>query len=75
MTPHKVGSSAPGSTNELLGGTLLEDAKAAIQGLKSGNAVLVTAAGSGFIAEAKDVSSNNVAVTGGRYNGNATTIS
>jgi trimeric autotransporter adhesin len=60
--------------NELLSGTLLEDANAAIQGLKSGNAVLVAAAGSGFIADAKDVSGNNVPVTGGAFNGNATTI-
>jgi len=60
--------------NELLSGTLLEDTNAAIQGLKSGNAALVAAAGSGFIADAKDVSGNNVPVTGGKYNGNATTI-
>jgi hypothetical protein len=60
--------------NELLSGTLLEDANAAIQGLKSGNAALVAAAGSGFIADAKDVSGNNVPVTGGKFNGNATTI-
>jgi hypothetical protein len=60
--------------NELLSGTLLEDANAAIQGLKSGNAALVAAAGSGFIADAKDVSGNNIPVTGGVYNGNATTI-
>jgi hypothetical protein len=60
--------------NELLSGTLLADTNAAIQGLKSGNAALVAAAGSGFIADAKDVSGNNVPVTGGKYNGNATTI-
>jgi hypothetical protein len=60
--------------NELLSGTLVADANAAIQGLKSGNAALVAAAGSGFIADAKDVSGNNVPVTGGQYNGNATTI-
>jgi hypothetical protein len=60
--------------NELLSGTLLEDANAAIQGLKSGNTALVAAAGSGFIADAKDVSGNNIPVTGGKYNGNATTI-
>ena len=60
--------------NELLSGTLVADSNAAIQGLKSGNAALVAAAGSGFIADANDVSGNNVPVTGGKYNGNATTI-
>jgi len=48
--------------------------RAAIQGLKSGHAALAAAAVAGFIADAKDVSGNNVPVTGGKYNGNATTI-
>jgi len=52
----------------LLVGRLRQNAvtawKAAIQGLKSGNAALA-AARAGFNADAKDVSGNNVPVTGG----------
>lgn len=48
--------------------------QAAIQGFKSGNAALAAAAGAGFIADAKDVSGNNVPVTGGKFNGAANSM-
>jgi len=55
-------------------GTLAADSKAMIQGLLSGNAAQVRAAGAGFVADAADVSGNNVPVGGGTFNTAGTTI-
>jgi len=62
--------------NELGGhsGTLAADAAAMIQGLKSGNVAQVQAAGLGFVADATDVSGNNVPVGGGTFNTAGTTL-
>jgi hypothetical protein len=72
--------------NELLNGTLEADSSTAIkalQGILNGdtgsalaadNAAL-SAAGSGFVADAMDVSGNNIAVGGATYVGTATTVS
>jgi hypothetical protein len=71
--------------NELLGGTLLADSKAAVHGLTgiangdSGTALAadqaqILAAGMGFAADANDVSGNNIPVGGGTYVGTATTV-
>jgi trimeric autotransporter adhesin len=71
--------------NELNNGTLEADSAAAIKGLmgilnhdtgaalKADNAMIV-AAGSGFSADAKDVSGNNIAIGGATYVGTATTV-
>jgi len=71
--------------NELLGGTLQADTNAAVHGLTgimngdTGAALAadqaeITAAGSGFAADAMDVSGNNIPVGGGAYVGTATTV-
>ena len=71
--------------NELQSGTLLADTNAAVQGLKgiangdSGAALAadqaeIQAAGQGFIADAADVSGNNVPIGGGTYVDTATTV-
>lgn len=54
--------------NELLSGTLEADAAAAIQAISSGNVDQATAAATGFIADAADVSGNNIPVGGGTFN-------
>src|SRR5581483_9465686 len=64
--------------NELLGGTLLADTNNAVQGLKgilggdTGSALAadqaqIQAAGTGFVADAADVSGNNIPIGGGSY--------
>ncbi len=71
--------------NELLSGTLLADANNAVAGLKgiaagdtgaalAADQAQITAAGVGFVADANDVSGNNVPVGGGSYVGTATTV-
>jgi trimeric autotransporter adhesin len=71
--------------NELLGGTLQADTNAAVHGLTgimngdTGAALAadqaeITAAGSGFAADAMDVSGNNIPIGGGAYVGTATTV-
>ena len=71
--------------NELLSGTLLADSNAAVAGLTgilngaTGTALAadmaqINAAGQGFVADAKDVSGNNIPVGGGSYVGTATTV-
>ncbi len=71
--------------NELLSGTLLADSNTAVHaltGIMNGdtgaalaadNAALV-AAGQGFVADANDVSGNNIPLGGGHYVGTATTV-
>jgi hypothetical protein len=54
-------------------GTLAADATAMVDGLKTGNAAEVQAAGTGFVADAQDVSGNNVPSGGGTYNTAGTT--
>jgi trimeric autotransporter adhesin len=72
--------------NELLSGTLEADSAAALKGLMgilnhdTGAALAadkadLAAAGMGFVADAKDVSGNNIPVNGGTYVGTATTVS
>jgi hypothetical protein len=72
--------------NELLHGTLQADTAAAVQGLQgilngdqgaalAADKAMVAAAGQGFVADAMDVSGNNIPVNGGNYVGTATTIS
>jgi len=71
--------------NELQGGTLLADTTNAVNGLKgilngdTGTALAadqaqIQAAGQGFIADAADVSGNNIPVGGGTYVDTATTV-
>jgi hypothetical protein len=68
--------------NELLSGTLKTDsanAVAALQsvaanGLNATNAAQLVAAGVGFVADADDVSGNNLPTGGGAFVGNATTV-
>ena len=71
--------------NELQSGTLLADSKAAIQGLQgiakgdTGTALAadraeIQAAGQGFVADAADVSGNNIPIGGGTYVDTATTV-
>lgn len=71
--------------NELSDGTLKADSAAAEQGLTgilhgdTGNALAadkaeILAAGQGFVADANDVSGNNIPVGGGTYVGTATTV-
>ena len=55
-------------------GTLAADSKTMIQGLLSGNTAQVQAAGVGFVADAMDVSGNNVPVGGGSFNTTGTTV-
>ena len=72
--------------NELLSGTLLADTNNAVQGLTAiengatGTALAaakaqIVAAGTGFVADANDVSGNNLPVGGGSYVGTATNVS
>lgn len=72
--------------NELLSGTLLADTNNAVQGLKgiangdTGTALAadqaqIQAAGTGFVADANDVSGNNVPLGGGSYVGTSVTVS
>jgi hypothetical protein len=71
--------------NELRSGTLLADTNNAVHGLQgiangdTGTALAadqaqITAAGQGFIADANDVSGNNVPLGGGSYVGTSTTV-
>jgi|SRR5215469_648536 len=70
--------------NELLSGTLLADTNAAVTALNdaianngvvsAADAAMMHAAGSGFQADAMDVSGNNVPIGGGSYVGDATTV-
>jgi trimeric autotransporter adhesin len=67
--------------NELLSGTLKTDSATAVaalqsveaNGLNATNAAQLVAAGVGFVADADDVSGNNLPTGGGSYVGNATT--
>jgi hypothetical protein len=71
--------------NELLSGTLLADTNNAVHGLTgivngdtganlTADQNQILAAGSGFVADANDVSGNNVPIGGGSYVGTATTV-
>ena len=68
--------------NELLSGTLKTDSANAIAGLQSveanglnaTNAAQLVAAGVGFVADANDVSGNNLPTGGGSYVGSSTTV-
>ncbi len=68
--------------NELLSGTLKADSANAVAGLQSietnglnaTNAAQIVAAGVGFVADANDVSGNNLPTGGGSYVGSATTV-
>lgn len=68
--------------NELLSGTLKTDTANAVAGLQSveangvnaTNAAQLVAAGVGFVADADDVSGNNLPTGGGSFVGNATTV-
>jgi len=71
--------------NELLGGTLLTDTNAAVQGLQgimggdtgaalAADQAQIQAAGMGFVADANDVSGNNIPLGGGSYVGTSTTV-
>jgi trimeric autotransporter adhesin len=71
--------------NELLSGTLLADTNAAVKGLTgilnhdagaalAADHAMITAAGTGFAADAMDVSGNNLPVGGGTYVGTAHTV-
>src|SRR5215831_16483828 len=71
--------------NELNNGTLQADTAAAVKGLTgilngdTGDALaadnaMITAAGQGFVADANDVSGNNIPIGGGTYVGDATTV-
>jgi hypothetical protein len=68
--------------NELLSGTLKTDTANAVAGLQSveanglnaTNAAQLVAAGVGFVADADDVSGNNLPTGGGSYVGSATTV-
>jgi trimeric autotransporter adhesin len=71
--------------NELLGGTLKADTSTALQALNdilhhggsvsAADAAQLTAAGVGFVADAADVSGNNIPNGGGSYVGTSTTVS
>ena len=71
--------------NELLGGTLNADTANAVHGLQgilngdTGDALAadqaqIQAAGAGFVADAGDVSGNNIPLGGGTYVGDATSV-
>ena len=68
--------------NELISGTLKTDSANAVAGLQSiestglnsTNAAQLVAAGVGFVADADDVSGNNLPTGGGSYVGNSTTV-
>ncbi|MGJ4895639.1 MULTISPECIES: hypothetical protein [unclassified Bradyrhizobium] len=72
--------------NELNNGTLQADSATAIKGLQgilngdtgaalTSDLAMLTAAGEGFVADANDVSGNNIAIGGATYVGSATTVS
>ena len=72
--------------NELLSGTLEADSANALKGLTgilngdkgaalAADQAMLNAAGAGFVADAKDVSGNNIAIGGATYVGTATTVS
>ncbi|MGJ4929977.1 hypothetical protein ACQR1I_28610 [Bradyrhizobium sp. HKCCYLS2038] len=72
--------------NELNNGTLQADSATAIKGLQgilngdtgaalTADLAMLTAAGEGFVADAMDVSGNNIAIGGASYVGSATTVS
>ena len=72
--------------NELNHGTLEADTNAAVKGLMgilnhdtgaalAADNAMITAAGQGFVADANDVSGNNIAIGGATYVGTATTVS
>jgi trimeric autotransporter adhesin len=72
--------------NELLSGTLEADSANAVKGLTgilngdhgaalAADNAMITAAGMGFTADAKDVSGNNIAIGGATYVGTAVTVS
>jgi len=71
--------------NELLSGTLLADTTNAVHGLTgiangdteanlTADQAQILAAGSGFVADANDVSGNNIPIGGGTFIGTATTV-
>jgi len=71
--------------NELNDGTLKADSAAAVHGLTgilngdtgaalAADQAQITAAGMGFVADANDVSGNNIPIGGGTYVGTATTV-
>jgi trimeric autotransporter adhesin len=71
--------------NELLSGTLLADTNNAVHGLTgiangdtgatlAADQAQILAAGSGFVADANDVSGNNIPIGGGSFVGTATTV-
>jgi hypothetical protein len=71
--------------NELNNGTLQADTAASVKGLTgilngdtgaalAADKAMLVAAGSGFAADAMDVSGNNIAITGATYVGTATTV-
>lgn len=68
--------------NELLSGTLKTDTANAVAGLQSieanglnaTNAAQIVAAGVGFVADANDVSGNNLPIGGGAFVGSSTTV-
>jgi hypothetical protein len=71
--------------NELLHGTLEADTNNAVKGLTgilngdtgaalAADNAMITAAGTGFTADAQDVSGNNIPIGGGTYVGTATTV-
>jgi hypothetical protein len=71
--------------NELTQGTLSADSKAAIHGLQgiangdtgaalAADQAQILAAGQGFVADANDVSGNNIPLGGGSYVGTSTTV-
>jgi hypothetical protein len=71
--------------NELLGGTLNADTNNAVHGLQgilngdtgaalAADQAQIIAAGAGFVADAQDVSGNNIPIGGGTYVGDATTV-
>jgi hypothetical protein len=71
--------------NELTQGTLAADSAAAVHGLQgilhgdtgaalAADQAQITAAGTGFVADANDVSGNNNPLGGGTYNGASTTV-
>jgi hypothetical protein len=71
--------------NELLSGTLLTDTTNAVKGLQgilngdtgaalAADQAQIEAAGQGFVADANDVSGNNVPIGGGSFVGTSTTV-
>ncbi|HLZ00548.1 MAG TPA: hypothetical protein VKR55_00205 [Bradyrhizobium sp.] len=71
--------------NELLGGTLLADTNNAVHGLQgilngdtgaalAADQAQIQAAGQGFVADANDVSGNNIPLGGGSFVGTSTTV-